>query len=137
MQNPRLAEDYIQRAAVRLKAVDTLYAAKSWPDVVRESQEVIELALKALLRISHIDTPRVHDVGDVLLENRGRLPESIRPEAEKLADYSRGLRRDRELSFYGSEDLTPSDFYREKDAREARAMARETVAAVKQAFSGR
>ena len=32
------------------------------------------------------------------------------------ADY---LRRDRELAFYGAEDLIPSDFYREEDARRA------------------
>jgi hypothetical protein len=33
-----------------------------------------------------------------------------------------------------SEDLTPTDFYQENDAQEARSMARETVALVKPAF---
>jgi HEPN domain-containing protein len=87
------------------------------------------------LRLSGIDTPRVHDVSDALLENRGALPRRIRPHADKLARYSRTLRRDRELAFYGSEDLTPTDFYREKDAREARAMARAAVACIKPAFA--
>jgi hypothetical protein len=49
---------------------------------------------------------------------------------EKLAEYSRCLRRDRELVFYGSEDLAPMDFYRETDARQARAMAQETIGAI-------
>jgi HEPN domain-containing protein len=29
------------------------------------------------------------------------------------------MRRDRELSYYGSEDLTPSEFYHKEDAEEA------------------
>ncbi len=35
----------------------------------------------------------------------------------------RSLRRDRELAFYGSEDLTPSDFYTREDAAAAPASA--------------
>jgi hypothetical protein len=38
---------------------------------------------------------------------------------DQIAKISRKLRRDRELAFYGTEDLTPSEFYREEDAREA------------------
>jgi hypothetical protein len=53
------------------------------------------------------------------------------PQVERLAAISRALRRDRELAFYGAEDLTPSSFYREEDARIARDSAREVVAAVK------
>jgi len=49
---------------------------------------------------------------------------------EELAEYARCLRRDRELAFYGSEDLTPMDFYRETDARQARAMAQETIGVI-------
>ncbi len=55
------------------------------------------------------------------------IPDPVRPHVEKLAEYSRCLRRDRELAFYGSENLTPMDFYRETDARQARAMAQETI----------
>ena len=33
---------------------------------------------------------------------------------------SKALRRDRELAFYGSEDLAPSEFYTEGDATTAR-----------------
>ena len=47
MQNKNLAEDYLKRAAIRLKAVEVLLNYKSYADVVRESQEVVELALKA------------------------------------------------------------------------------------------
>lgn len=77
-----------------------------------------------------VDAPRVHDVSQIMLDNRDRMPDPVRPHLEKLAEYSRSLRRDRDLAFYGSEDLTPMDFYREKDAEQARRMARETVDAV-------
>jgi hypothetical protein len=127
MRNPDLAADYIRRARVRLAAVDVLFDGESWPDVVRESQEVVELALKSLLRSCGIDPPRVHDVSDVLLAERERLPAALQDEVESLADVSRELRRDRELAFYGAEDLTPSEFYGRKDATRARASARRVV----------
>ena len=67
MRNVDLAGDYVKRAQARLRALDVLYDAASWADVVRESQEVVELTLKGLLRSCGIDPPRLHDVSDVLL----------------------------------------------------------------------
>ncbi|MXY71088.1 MAG: HEPN domain-containing protein [Acidobacteriia bacterium] len=127
MRNSALAADYVKRAAARLHAVDVLFEARSWADVVSESQEVVELALKGLLRAAGVDPPHVHDVGDVLKAERSRMPSSVVSEVDQLAAASRTLRRDRELAFYGAEDLTPSDFYREDDAKEARAAARLVV----------
>ncbi len=43
---------------------------------------------------------------------------------------SKDLRRDRELAFYGAEDLTPGGFYARTDAERARRGARTVVAAV-------
>ena len=131
MRNADLAEDYIRRAEVRLRALEVLYDGKSWPDVVRESQEIVELTLKALLRSIGVDPPRVHDVSAVLLAEGERVPEALRPDLQTLADGSRQLRRDRELAFYGAEDLTPSEFYTREDADEARSCARRTVELVK------
>lgn len=130
MRNPELAGDYLRRAVVRLRALDVLFDGESWPDVVREAQEIVELTLKALLRSCGIDPPRIHDVSDVLLAERARLPAGIRDEVDALAQASRQLRRDRELAFYGAEDLTPSGFYSRDDAEWARDAARRTVAAV-------
>ena len=127
MRNSTLAADHVKRAAARLHAVDALFDSGSWADVVRESQEVVELALKGLLRAAGVDPPRVHDVGDVLKAERSRMPSSLAGEVDQLAAASRTLRRDRELAIYGAEDLTPSDFYREDDAKEARAAARFVV----------
>lgn len=132
MRNRSLALDYVRRADSRLRALDVLYEDESWADVVRESQEVVELALKGLLRAAGIDPPRVHDVADVLEAERVRLPEALKDrDVSRLAAASRDLRRDRELAFYGAEDLTPSDFYREADATAAREAARLVVGLVR------
>lgn len=130
MRNITLADDYLKRATHRLAALDTLFQRESWADVVREAQEAVELALKSLLRRAQIEVPRIHDVGQIILDTADRFPENVKPLLEELAEISRELRRDRELSFYGSEDLTPSEFYRREDAERARAQARRVVEVV-------
>jgi hypothetical protein len=131
MRNLGLAADYVRRAAVRLRALEVLYEAESWADVVRESQEIVELTLKGLLRSCGIDPPRLHDVSEVLRSESDRLPEPIREQLDTLTAISHDLRRDRELAFYGAEDLTPSGFYTEADAKRAREGAQRTVRAVR------
>lgn len=131
MRNPDLAVDYVRRAEIRLRALDVLFDAESWADVVRESQETVELALKGLLRAHGIAPPRVHDVSDILEAERARFPEELDPQIQSLVDASRQLRRDRELSFYGAEDLTPSGFYERQDAERARDSARHVVTTVR------
>ena len=127
MRNRRLARDYLRRAKLRLAAVDVLFDAESWPDVVRESQEIIELTLKGLLRSCGVEPPRLHDVSRILMAEMDRLPADLLCDVDWLADTSRQLRRDRELAFYGAEDLTPSDFYSRTDASHARDSARRLV----------
>jgi HEPN domain-containing protein len=131
MQNRDLARDYVRRSQARLRALDTLVGEESWADVVREAQEIVELALKGLLRSVGIEPPRIHDVADVLLSERRSLPDALLEHVASLADASRRLRRDRELAFYGAEDLTPSDFYRKADALAARDAARMVVERVR------
>lgn len=119
MKNKELAGDYFFRAGNRLAAIEILLERKSFADVVRESQEVVELLLKALLQRSGIEVPRLHDVSEILKAESAKLPKPVGPHVERLGAISRALRRDRELSFYGAEDLTPSEFYQEEDAQKA------------------
>jgi hypothetical protein len=133
MRNPELAADYVKRAGVRLRAIDVLFEAACWADVVRESQEVVELALKGLLRAHGVAPPRIHDMSAVLLAEQARLPDAVVEHTGRLAAISKDLRRDRELAFYGTEDLTPSNFYTEADAVRARDAARFTVGIVEPA----
>ena len=117
MQNKDLSRDYIKRAKVRLEAVELLLMRHSFADVVREAQEVVELALKSLLRKFGIQPPRIHDVSQVLLDEKSSFPKAVQENLSALAKISKTMRRDRELAFYGTEDLTPSDFYTEEDAQ--------------------
>ncbi len=131
MRNRDLAADHLRRAEARIRALDVLYEAESWADVVRESQEVVELALKGLLRAAGVEPPRIHDFADILEAERARIPDVLQPDIPRLGAASRALRRDRELAFYGAEDLTPSDFYRKGDATDARESARLVVRLVR------
>ena len=117
MKNQQLAKDYILRAEKRIVALKALMEVESWADVVRESQECVELALKALLRVSNMDVPRIHDVSEVLEQQKHRLPHEALQNLDRFIEISRQLRRDRELAYYGSEDLTPSEFYKKKQAK--------------------
>lgn len=119
MRNKGLAADYITRAGNRLAALEVLLQRQSYADVVREAQEIVELCMKGLLRLANVEVPRLHDVSDILLSSQSSLPAGVKPHAGQLAKVSRNLRRDRELAFYGSEDLTPSEFYKEEDAKQA------------------
>ncbi len=126
-----LAVDAVRRATVRLQAIAVLHRATSWADVVRECQEVVELTLKGLLRNAGIEPPRLHDISTVLIREQERLPQLVREHVDRMAAVSHDLRRDRELAFYGAEDLVPSEFYGEPDAHRALEGARfvvETVA---------
>jgi len=130
MQNKSLALDYIVRCKKRLKAVAVLAEEESWPDVVRESQEVVELALKALLRYFNVEFPRVHDVSNILDAEKERFPAEVRAHLSKYIKISKTLRRDRELAFYGSDDLTPMEFYKRDDGEEAQKQAEWVVSSL-------
>jgi HEPN domain-containing protein len=99
--------------------LDVLLQDKNYPDVVRESQEVVELSLKGLLKHLRIEVPRVHDVGGILRENLNIVPLELKKSLDQIIAISKDLRRDRELAFYGSEDLLPLEFYSEADAKQA------------------
>jgi len=115
----KLAEDYLKRAKIRLEALKFLYEKNDYPDVVREAQEVVELALKALLREIGVEVPKIHDVGKVLIKYKNLLPSVVEQNAEKIAAISKRLRKERELSFYGAEDFIPLEEYTAEDALQA------------------
>lgn len=100
-------------------------------DVVRESQELVELVLKAALRLVGIDPPRWHDVGPILSEHSGAYPGWFAEQVPRLAEISRWLRREREFAFYGDVDLIPTRAYDAAQAKQARDDAAEVLAAVR------
>jgi hypothetical protein len=116
MTNKTLAQSYRIKALKRLKILDVLLTEEAFSDVIREAQEIVELALKGMLRQIGIEPPKWHDVGDALLEFAERLPEACRVHAPQLAEISKWLRKEREFSFYGDIDFIPTEEYDRDDA---------------------
>ncbi len=116
MTNSDLAKDYIIRAGHRLKALEVLYTEKSYPDVIREAQEIVELTLKGYLRSLKIDPPKWHDVSSILVENKSRLHSEVINQLTQITELSVFLRKERENAFYGDDDLIPLSSYSEADA---------------------
>jgi HEPN domain-containing protein len=127
MKNKSLTKDYIVRGGIRLAALQVLFDQGGYADVVREAQEIVELVSKALIRHLGAEPARVHDVSAQLAELQSRLQAEQHAGLQTLIDISRELRRDRELAFYGTEDLTPSEFYSKKDAERALSHAKQAV----------
>jgi hypothetical protein len=117
--NIRLGQSLVDRARGRLPFLRQMQTAGLHADVVRESQEVVELALKGLLRIVGLDPPKEHDVGKFLTRERRRLPKTVADHLAEIRRMSKRLRRERELAFYGDEDFVPSDEYDAEDSTEA------------------
>ncbi len=119
MTNTTLAESYLSKARVRLKILDVLLENEAYSDVVREAQEVVELALKGMLRQVGIEPPKYHDVGPFLLDNKERFSERVVGSLQRLAEISGWLRKEREFSFYGDIDFIPTERYDLDDAERA------------------
>jgi len=115
----KLAKDYLKRANIRLEILRILYEKKDYPDVVREAQEVVELALKAVLRNLGVEVPRMHDVSRILEKYKNMLPKEISSNLNKIKRISKRLRKERELSFYGAEDFIPLEEYDKEEALKA------------------
>lgn len=68
MTNVSLAQSYLVKARKRLKILAALMDESAYSDVVREAQEIVELALKGMLRQVGVEPPKWHDVGQILKE---------------------------------------------------------------------
>ena len=72
-----------------------------------------------MLRQAGIEPPKWHDVSELIIEYRGRFPESVEVSAERLAEISSYLRKEREISFYGDIDFIPTEEYSRDNALKA------------------
>lgn len=122
-----MAESYLKQANERIHHAEEALKGGNYPYVIRQSQEAVELSLKAALRLVGIEPPKWHDVGPILMQNSERFPEWFAKSIPKMASISRKLRREREPSMYGDEEsgLPPEYLYTAEDAQEALAYARE------------
>ena len=137
MNNLEMAKSYERQAQERLRHAREALGDGNYPYVVRQSQEAVELLLKAALRAAGIEPPKWHDVGPVLRKNAERFPEWFQKEIPRLARISRRLRREREPSVYGDEEMgvPPDELYFREDAEEALEMAEYTYRVVSKLIS--
>ncbi len=119
MTNKTLAQSYRIKAAKRLKILPVLLQEEAYSDVVREAQEIVELALKGILRQLGVEPPKWHDVGEALIAFSNRLDDETKALVPRMAEISKWLRKEREFSFYGDIDFIPTEEYRLEDARRA------------------
>ncbi len=119
MTSHSLAQSYLIKAQKRLKALAVLRDEDAHSDVVREAQELVELALTGLLRAVGIEPPKFHDVGGLLVEHQAKFLPPVRDRLPRAAEISRRLRRERELAFYGDIDFIPTEQYTADEARRA------------------
>ncbi len=119
MTNESLARAYLSKAQSRLRMLAFLQQEEAWSDVVREAQEVVELALKGMLRQVGVEPPHWHDVGEILRQYRARYDDAVAAEIDRLAAASGWLRKEREFSFYGDIDFIPTERYTRGDADRA------------------
>ena len=118
MTKSELARAYLEKASKRQRVLQVLVEEAAWSDVVREAQELVELALKGMLREVGIDPPKWHDVGPILLQQARLFPNEIQSHLHELARISKWLRKEREFSFYGDIDFIPRNNTRKKTATE-------------------
>jgi len=132
VKNISLAESYLIKAQKRLKILTVLRDEAAYSDVVREAQEIVELALKGMLRQVGIEPPKWHDVSQLLQEYRDRFAEPVRSQIERLSEISGWLRKEREFAFYGDIDFIPTEEYSPADATRAIEDARYVVSVAEQ-----
>ncbi len=119
MTTDDLAKNYLNRSVSRIKMLKFLLEEEAYPDTIRESQETVELLLKAVLRSIGIDPPKVHDVSKTLIEAKELFSPDFQNHLDRIQSISRYLRKERELSFYGEIDFIPSENYGEEEAKRA------------------
>jgi HEPN domain-containing protein len=125
--NVSLAQSYLAKARVRLTILPVLFDAGAFSDVVREAQEIVELALKGMLRQAGLEPPHWHDVGGLVQEYASRFSVLSSEEIDRLAVASAWLRKEREFAFYGDIDFVPTERYDAATAERAMTDARFAV----------
>lgn len=109
----------MKKASDRLDILALLLRKEAYSDVVREAQEIVELALKGMLRAVGIEPPKIHDVGSLLREHKDKYVKEVAEEIERICVISKRLKKERELAFCGDIDFIPTEEYSVKDAQEA------------------
>lgn len=137
MNNIDLANDYLNEAKLRLETAENVIRKNAHAYCVRQSQEAVELSLKAALRIIGLDFPKWHDISEVLLKEKEKFPMNFQDNIRKMAHISTSLTKKRELAMYGDEisAMPPSKIFNKKDAEGALVDAKFCLKHVEELFA--
>ncbi|MEM4298190.1 MAG: HEPN domain-containing protein [Nitrososphaerota archaeon] len=78
MDNLDMARANLRQAVERIETVKRALEGGNYAYAVRQSQECVELTLKAALRVVGVEPPKWHDVGPVLKREGLRFHEWFR-----------------------------------------------------------
>ncbi|MEM2882820.1 MAG: HEPN domain-containing protein [Candidatus Bathyarchaeia archaeon] len=108
----------LEEARVRLESAKIFLERGKHSYVVRQSQECVELSIKAALRVAGIEYPKRHELSDLLLEEAGLYPSWFAAELAEVSRISKELMRKRAPSMYGEEALgrPPRSLFERGDA---------------------
>lgn len=123
MVNEVLSKSYLHRAQIRFGLLKNYLDVNDFADVIREAQETVELLQKGILIKLGVQPPKWHDVSDIIVKNKGRLPQKWQKSVVVLRRGSKWLRSQREAAFYGDMDFIPEESYTRNDAQKAIAIA--------------
>lgn len=116
------ARGLLREAKNRVETAQRALKQKEHAYCLRQSQEAVELALKAALRLKGVEYPKFHDVSDVLLMSVDRFPRWFSERIPHFAEISRKLTESREASMYGFEEVgQPPETLVSREAAEAAA----------------
>lgn len=102
---PRAVLGLIERARQSVEAAEDALTRGNLAIAVTESQQAVELSLKAVLRAVGLGAGRQHDPGEILRARSKRLPEWVRLRVPEWARISGLLANLRAVSVYpGPED---------------------------------
>jgi len=135
MNMQTLARSYLEKAKKRLRVLEVLLEEEAYTDMAWEAQELVESAIKGMLRHLGMDPPKWHDVGPVLADQEHLFSEGVRAEIPRLRKISKRLRKEREFAIYGDIDFIPTEEHTRDDALEAIADARFVVATASRAMA--
>jgi len=77
LNNLDLAKSYIRQAEERIKHAKEALSEGNHPYTVRQCQEAVELLLRAALRYTGVEPPKLHEVGPLLREREEQIPRVV------------------------------------------------------------
>lgn len=131
------SDSLFKQAEYRLTVARRAFDDAQYAYVICLSQEVVELALKSLLRRVGVAYPKSRDVGELLLINRDLFNRTAEAELDEATSISTELSRLKDFAAYGDEaTAVPSEnLFERSDAEDALRKAERILALVKKALS--